>query len=79
MVRLTDCPDMTFGVYRGRKTTIQQQQIRKAKIAYNLYTTQEQSSLKTLLKWNSQLHISSINEIKSVSFMITSINEIKIF
>ena len=26
MVRLTDRPDMTFDVYRGRKTTIQQQQ-----------------------------------------------------
>ena len=28
MVRLTDRPDMTLDVYRGRKTTIQQQQIR---------------------------------------------------
>ena len=26
MARLTDCPDMTLDVYRGRKTTIQQQQ-----------------------------------------------------
>ena len=26
MVRLTDRPNMTLGVYRGRKTTIQQQQ-----------------------------------------------------
>ena len=26
VVRLTDRPDMTFDVYRGRKTTIQQQQ-----------------------------------------------------
>ena len=25
MVMLTDCPDMTIDVYRGRKTTIQQQ------------------------------------------------------
>ena len=24
VVRLTDCPDMTLDVYRGRKTTIQQ-------------------------------------------------------
>ena len=23
MVRLTDCPDMNIGVYRGRKTTLQ--------------------------------------------------------
>ena len=26
VVRLTDRPDMTLGVYRGRKTTIQRQQ-----------------------------------------------------
>ena len=26
VVRLTDCPDITLGVYRGRKTTMQQQQ-----------------------------------------------------
>ena len=26
VVRLTDRPDMTFDVYRGRKTTVQQQQ-----------------------------------------------------
>ena len=26
VVRLTDRPDMTLGVYRGRKTTMQQQQ-----------------------------------------------------
>ena len=26
VVRLTDCPDMTLDVYRGCKTTIQQQQ-----------------------------------------------------
>ena len=29
VVRLTDRPDMTFDVYRGRKTTIQQQQQHK--------------------------------------------------
>ena len=28
MVRLTDRPDMTLDVYRGRKTTTQQQQLR---------------------------------------------------
>ena len=26
VVRLTDCPDMTLDFYRGRKTTMQQQQ-----------------------------------------------------
>ena len=29
MVRLTDRPDMTLDVYRGRKTTMQQQQQQK--------------------------------------------------
>ena len=33
-VRLTDRPDMTLDVYRGRKTTIQQQQ---RKEMYKLY------------------------------------------
>ena len=28
VVRLTDRPDMTLDVYRGRKTTIQQQQLK---------------------------------------------------
>ena len=28
VVRLTDCLDMTLDVYRGRKTTIQQQYVR---------------------------------------------------
>ena len=38
VVRLTDRPDMTLDVYRGRKTTIKQnkQTLRKAKIIYNL-------------------------------------------
>ena len=31
VVRLTDRPDMTFDVYRGRKTTIQQQQQSRTK------------------------------------------------
>ena len=29
VVRLTDRPDMTLDVYRGRKTTIQQQQVKQ--------------------------------------------------
>ena len=29
VVRLTDRPDMTLDVYRGRKTTIQQQQLNR--------------------------------------------------
>ena len=31
VVRLTDRPDMTLNVYRGRKTTIQQQQLNQQK------------------------------------------------
>ena len=33
VVRLTDRPDMTLDVYRGRKTTIQQQQSRSSGLA----------------------------------------------
>ena len=51
VVRLTDRPDMTLDVYRGRKTTMQQQQcmygkvlnpiaLRKAKIVYNFGLSQ---------------------------------------
>ena len=32
VVRLTDRPDMTLDVYRGRKTTIQQQQQQSEKV-----------------------------------------------
>ena len=32
VVRLTDCPDMTLDVYRGRKTTMQQQQQQPLKL-----------------------------------------------
>ena len=35
VVRLTDRPDMTLDVYRGRKTTIQQQQPRLPTLAKN--------------------------------------------
>ena len=34
VVRLTDRPDMTLDVYRGRKTTIQQQQQLNAEAPY---------------------------------------------
>ena len=33
VVRLTDRPDMTLGVYRGRKTTMQQQQLQQQSFA----------------------------------------------
>ena len=34
VVRLTDRPDMTLDVYRGRKTTIQQQQQQSMKLVH---------------------------------------------
>ena len=38
VVKLTDCPDMTLDVYRGRKTTTQQQQhkIKMTRVAESL-------------------------------------------
>ena len=37
VVRLTDRPDMTLDVYRGRKTTIQQQQQQNSLIGGQFY------------------------------------------
>ena len=37
VVRLTDRPDMTLDVYRGRKTTMQQQQQNQVGIAKKLF------------------------------------------
>ena len=37
VVRLTDHPDMTLDVYRGRKTTIQQQQISSTFQSHNYF------------------------------------------
>ena len=37
VVRLTDRPDMTLDVYRGRKTTVQQQQLKIAKPIESAY------------------------------------------
>ena len=39
VVRLTDRPDMTLDVYRGRKTTIQQQFKPKAQVAGNTFAS----------------------------------------
>ena len=44
MVRLTDHPDMTLDVYRGRKTTIQQQPILKQVQYINSLTTKNQTT-----------------------------------
>ena len=43
VVRLTDCPDMTLDVYRGRKTTMQQQQQQLRVSALNHWTTEAHS------------------------------------
>ena len=37
VVRLTDRPDMTLDVYRGRKTTIQQQEFIKSQLIQGLF------------------------------------------
>ena len=41
VIRLTDRPDMTLNIYRGRKTTMQQQQ----KKTFNVKENQEDSSI----------------------------------
>ena len=40
VVRLTDRPDMTLDVYRGRKTTVQQQQQSNLDSSHVLYQDQ---------------------------------------
>ena len=45
MVRLTDRPDMTLDVYRGRKTTMQQQQQLNAYLLAVLWSTVFRRSL----------------------------------
>ena len=49
MVRLTDRPDMTLDVYRGRKTITQQQQ--QLQCRYQCYTVHCQSEFAVLLIW----------------------------
>ena len=41
VVRLTDRPDMTLDVYRGRKTTIQQQQQQQLQIVFEMTLSQD--------------------------------------
>ena len=43
VVRLTDCPDMTLDVYRGRKTTKQQQPIKES--SYYVYKSYCESDM----------------------------------
>ena len=44
VVMLTNRPDMTLDVYRGRKTTIQQQQIKK-RICSHVYCRQNENGI----------------------------------
>ena len=47
VVRLTDRPDMTLDVYRGRKTTMQQQQCNNlAIIFFNSFTHYQAEQIK---------------------------------
>ena len=46
VVRLTDHPDMTLDVYRGRKTTIQQQQFKTMQTLIRLLQTGLHSGFK---------------------------------
>ena len=50
VVRLTDRPDMTLDVYRGRKTTIQQQSYYKLTELHNLKAHNFKTIMKTDLK-----------------------------
>ena len=50
LVRLTDRPDMTLDVYRGRKTTMQQQQQLPAQLE-QLKTVQGGKRLLRILLW----------------------------
>ena len=63
VVRLTDRPDMTLDVYRGRKTTIQQQQL---SVSY-LHVAMLQL-YKTVNKQTTNLQISKKCFISAVSY-----------
>ena len=64
VVRLTDRPDMTSDVYRGRKTTIQQQQLdhwdclwNEFSLADDIPTERETSSVELLIRNDYYLEI----------------------
>ena len=46
VVRLTDRPDMTLDVYRGRKTTMQQKQQNRTKVITVPFNNQKNSSVR---------------------------------
>ena len=45
MLRLTGRPDMTLDVYRGRKTTMQQQQMQHVAFSLNLCNNNDQTQI----------------------------------
>ena len=53
VVRLTDRPDMTLDVYRGRKTTLQQQQ----SIVFQSYQDDRRVIMKSFVKVQTKLHL----------------------
>ena len=57
VVRLTDRPDMTLDVYRGRKTTTQQQQQGKAGCACSRYGWRLSRHVFSVLYFLSPSHI----------------------
>ena len=80
VVRLTDRPDITLDVYRGRKTTIQQQQlnIRRSFTPYILFTVSSNCKLAKLIVivMRVKRHV-SINLCVPVSGAIVNIEKIK--
>ena len=60
VVRLTDRPDMTLDVYRGRKTTTQQFILHSCKILIGLVSTQVASKLNGSLSGEATGKISSL-------------------
>ena len=54
VVRLTDRPDMTLDVYRGRKTTIQQQQQQLNKIYKDSKVGRLQTKMTLIVLWETQ-------------------------
>ena len=59
VVRLTDRPDMTLDVYRGRKTTMQQMQLFKAKARRTSHVTKEMRIL--LLNTKFDIYLGRVN------------------
>ena len=59
MVRLTDRPDMTLDVYRGRKTTTQQQQIPSFALFsfFMVFIFRSEARVDNLTRWDKSLNI----------------------